>query len=280
VEARGWHAPIVRLRQPIDLLRFRAMDTARANRRTVLVLSNYLDGTRAGLIEAACRANGLTTSWLGGAKGSSPRPELEIAGAHAVIGLGRSVLEAMAAGRAAYVYGVAGGDGWVTPERYPAMEADGFGGTALPQVVIDRDRMASDLGAWSEDMGEMSRDLASAHHRARDHAVELVNLGRKLEDIAPTEPALVDELARLIRAQWWAEGQAATAVAELERLRSRLAEALARVTDLEAIASDAVAQLDDLRNTRRYRLAARAASPLDRLRELAGRPAPRKRIAR
>ncbi len=139
VEARAWHAPIVRLRQPINLPRFEGLGPGRANAQTAVVLSNYLRGARARLIEDACRANELDVRWIGANGDPTPSPELAIAGAKLVIGLGRSVLEAMAAGRAAYVYGVIGGDGWVTPERYPAMEADGFAGTSAAR----RDRCSS-----------------------------------------------------------------------------------------------------------------------------------------
>lgn len=50
-----------------------------------------------------------------------------------MIGLGRSALEGIAAGRPVIVHGVPGADGWVTPERYPAMESDGFAGLARPE---------------------------------------------------------------------------------------------------------------------------------------------------
>lgn len=48
-----------------------------------------------------------------------------------MVGKGRALLEGMACARAAYLYDVAGSDGWVTPERYGAMEADGFAGQAF-----------------------------------------------------------------------------------------------------------------------------------------------------
>ena len=50
-----------------------------------------------------------------------------------VLGRGSAVVEALAEGRAAYVYGDDGGDGWVTPERYELLEADGFSGRAEPR---------------------------------------------------------------------------------------------------------------------------------------------------
>jgi hypothetical protein len=266
VEARAWHAPIVRLRQPIDLLRFGGLGPGYATARTALVASNYLKGARAKLIEAACRANGLEVRWIGNNTHANPAPELAIAGARLVIGLGRSVLEAMAAGRAAYVYGVIGGDGWVTPERYAAMEADGFAGTSASAIVVDGARLIADLQSWDENMGDLNRDLAAAHHSAREHAIELVNLARKLDAAPPIEPSLSNELAHLIRLQWQSEGRAVANLAEADRLSSLLAQAEANVTQMQDAVRAVNQRLEALRSTRRYRLACRIASPLDRLR--------------
>jgi hypothetical protein len=56
----------------------------------------------------------------------------------------RAALDAMACGRAGYVYEVFGGDGWVTPELYPALEADHFAGLATVRVIGPRE-LARDL---------------------------------------------------------------------------------------------------------------------------------------
>jgi hypothetical protein len=286
VEARAWHAPIVRLRQPIELTRFEGLGTG-ADARTVLVMTNTVTGVRAELIEEACRANGLDVRWVGSTSEPTASPELAIAGTRAVIGLGRCALEAMAAGRATYVYGVIGGDGWVTPESYPAMEADGFAGTALPEVLIDSARLADDLGRWDATMGQLNRDLVAARHTAREHAVELINLARTLEASRPVELSHGEELAHLIRLQWQSDARAIENLAEAERLRLLLAQANAELAQSKARAVEAAAEadrlrtllaqmeaaarlanerLDALQNTRRYRLACRIASPLDRLR--------------
>lgn len=274
MEARAWHAPIVRLRQPIDFHRFNGIGSGRSPARTAAVVSNYVKGSRAELIESACRANGLEVRWIGDEGNRTPSPELAIADADVVVGLGRCVLEAMAAGRAAYVYGVIGGDGWVTPESYPAMEADGFAGTSASSVVIDEARLADDLRSWREDMGQVNRDLAHAYHAAREHAVELVNLARGLHAPPPVEPSFGEELAHLVRLQWQSEGQAFANLGEVSRLSSLLAQAQASMTDLEGAARvldgaarAAEARLDALRSSRRWRLACRIASPLDRLRD-------------
>jgi hypothetical protein len=278
VQARGWHAPLVRLRQPIDLARFWDAGPPRRRPRNVLVLTNYVEGVRARMIDQACRAHGLNVTWVGATSRPTPTPEQDIAAAEIVIGLGRSVLEAMAGGRAAYVYGVIGGDGWVTPERYPAMEADGFAGSSSPELIIDGGGLLRDLTLWEESMGEVNRDLASTHHSAREHAIDLIGLARELHAPPPLEPAVGDELARLVRLQWQAESRAAGSTAEAGRLRLRLAEleeeaamlrtriAQADRIGLEAAASGADEQLQALRNSLRYRLACRIAWPFDRVR--------------
>jgi hypothetical protein len=236
------------------------------------MVSNYVTGARARLLEAACEAAGWKLTAVGTTTRPTPVPELAIGGTHAVIALGRSLLEGMAAGRAAYVYGVVGGDGWVTPDRYPAMEADGFAGTAMADVTLDVERLTNDLATWDERMGEVNRDLASAYHSAREHAIELVDLARGLETQPRPEPLLSDELAHLVRAQWQTELWANGAMAGVEELKALLAEADARAVDLEALARRANEQLEELRSTRRYRLACRIASPLDQFRGRNGRP--------
>src|SRR5213082_1157479 len=52
-----------------------------------------------------------------------------------VFGKARVIYEAMACGRAAYVFDHNGGEGWVTRETYGALSADNFGGQAAPSVI-------------------------------------------------------------------------------------------------------------------------------------------------
>lgn len=270
VQARASHAPVVRLRQPIDLLRYCYLGPGRPAARTALVTTNYVTGQRATVIEQGCRARGLDVRWIGTTTAPTATPEFAIADADVVIGLGRGVLEAMAAGRATYVYGIVGGDGWVTPEQYPAMEADGFAGTALRDVVIDADRLAEDLTSWNEHMGEINRDLSSAHHSAREHAVALVDLARELGRSQPADLSLSEELAHLVRLQWRSEGRAEASLAETVRLRSLIAELEQEAATLRTHLVEADAKLARFRLTRRYRLAGRIAAPLDWLRDVGG----------
>jgi hypothetical protein len=284
VQARAWHAPVVRLRQPIDRLRFSRLGPGRSSARTALVSSNYVTGPRLTLIEQACRNAGLELSRIGATNRATSTPELAIADADVVIGLGRSVLEAMAAGRAAYVYGNLGGDGWITPESYSMIEANGFAGTADERVVIDGDLLSDDLKRWNAAMGGLNRDLICAHHDVHEHAVALVDLARGERRRAPREVAPSEEMAHLVRLQWRSELRAVAGVREASSLRALLGDRERELAALkeqqrqtkgalaqaQAVRAEAEAALAYLRNTRRYRLACRVAAPLDSLRAAIG----------
>ena len=218
VEGRAWAPRVVRLRQPIDLYRFQLSDTGVTGPRRVLVLSNYVKGRREEMIERACSDAGLEVAFAGVNGRPTPQPELAIAEADVVIGLGRGILEAMAAGRAAYVFGPVGGDGWVTPEAYPALEADGFSGRANGRI-IDGPALTRDLGLWREDMGESNRDLAHAHHAAPEHALRLVELARSLGAPGWLEPEAALEAARLARLEQQAEAEGTLAEEMSRRAR-------------------------------------------------------------
>jgi hypothetical protein len=278
IVARSVHPPLTRLRQPIDTWRFAVPRPARARPSRVLVSSNYVSGARAELLERACRECTLEVAWIGGTSGQTSSPEVALADADIVIGQGRTVLEGMAAGCAAYVYGTVSGDGWVTPESYPAFEADGFAGLSNGDVIDGR-RLVADLRQWDPGMGETNRDLVFAHHAARVHAIELVGLVRGLDGAAgraarpPREPSRADELARLVRLEWQMYGRAVGAGHEVERLRTQIERyreaaehAEARASELERIAKEAQRQLAALLATRRYRVGQAIAAPLDRVR--------------
>ena len=272
VEQLAFHAPIVRLHQPIDLKRFRPSGHPPARPRRAVVIGNYVRGARAQLVEDACAKAALHVSWVGSHAEPTARPEHAVADADVVIGLGRCVLEAMAAGRAAYVYGIAGGDGWVTTASYEMLEADGFSGK-LRGTPLGIDAMAHDLQGWNPGMGHANRELACAHHDACAHAIDLVALIRRL-GAGDGEPlAHADELARLVRLEWQTYTRLASVLDQNGELRDQLEHAQrvaershAAEQEWAATAHEAGRQLAALQNTRRYRLAARIASPLDLLR--------------
>jgi hypothetical protein len=226
VEARlrsaGVEVEVTRLRQPIDMQRFRSRGPLPEAPERALLLTNNLIGDRLEMLESACREVGVELAWRGGTAGQTTDPRADIAAADFVIGNGRSILEAMALGRAAYVYDYSGGDGWVTAESYPAIEAQGFAGRT--GQIIDAARFAADLAAYTPAMGPVNRDLVTAHHRANAHVDELVRIARELVP-APARPrAPLEEMARLVRLEWRARAEAHGLLAENANLRSQIEE--------------------------------------------------------
>jgi hypothetical protein len=188
---------MIRLRHPIDVRRFAPLLPIGDRPRRALILGNYLRGPRLEALTAAWEAAGVECVRVPGPSGATLAPELAMNDADIVVGKARVVLEAMACGRAAYVYDYAGRDGWVTPETYPAMEADNFAGMAT-DAGIDDHALEADLEAYDARMGDVNRDLAVRHHHAARHAEALVALFRQL---APGSPVVAptEELARLGR---------------------------------------------------------------------------------
>jgi hypothetical protein len=237
---------VERLRQPIDISRFHPRGGSRPRPRRVLALGNYLEGPRRAMLENACGDLGLELVQLGVTEQPTITPEVPLAEADIVVGYGRSILEAMAMGRPAYVWDHGGGDGWVTPETYSAMEADGFAGTAT-SAIIDADRLRADLGEYRPELGPLGSDLVVDHHSANDHAETLLDLLG--DEQAPAPPGDLDAVAMLVRAEARAASKARAWELEFHRL----------LTDREAQrsrAEDAEASLKGVLGSRSWRLTA------------------------
>jgi hypothetical protein len=204
VEALDADYEVLRLRQPVNTDRFRPLVEIRDKPRRAVLLGNYLAGNRSRLLTEAWEAAGVECVVVGADGGRSTAPEEAIASADIVVGKARAALDGMACGRAVYVYDFGGGDGWVTPEAYPAMEADNFGGQATDWTPSS-ERLAADLGDYRPEMGLANRDLVFAHHGAGDHVHALLELFGRLNPRAGPVAAPLRELARLVRLQWATE---------------------------------------------------------------------------
>ena len=236
---------VIRLRQPIDIQRFRPRGPSRPRARRVLVFSNYLEDDRMAMLQGACDSLGLELTTMGVRTTTSVTPQDAIVDADIVVGYGRSVLEAMAMGRPAYVWERAGGDGWVTPESYPALEADGFSGAGTDSI-IDVDRLRADLAAYRPEFGPLGFDLVRKHHSATRHADALVRLLEGEGSAVPVPDPLHETLGILVRAQGRVaddanqfEYQLRVRAEEGERLRGKIAE----LAPLEPALADAQARL-------------------------------------
>lgn len=268
VESLAVAPEIVRLRQPIDLHRFSPNGAVRERPRKVVAIGNYLTGPRRQVLVDACRQLGLELSFFGTEDGPTEYPEDEMARADIVVGKSRVVLEAMACGRAAYVFDFLGSDGWITPDSYPRLEADAFLGRAGDQPVT-AERVREELGAYEPGMAMVNRDLALAHHDAVRHVQELVALFRRLAEQErgplPDNTPLA-EMAMMSRRQWLLEAEVHHLRDRLLRLEGELAHQHDRSDKAEELTGQALAALEEIKRSRRYRLAERLVGPLERLR--------------
>lgn len=262
---------VVRLRQPIDTERFTPRDSLPQRARRALLLSNTPNADRLGMIEAACAEAGIELTRIGGREGQTTDPREALHGAEIVIGYGRSILEAMACGRAAYVYDWNGGEGWVTAESYPRVEADGFAGRSGTRT-IDGETLAADLRDYAAAMGPVNHDLAIAHHRANRHAQELLELLAELAPSSPsTSPAPLEEMSRLVRLEWRARADVHALAHENARLREQLIAAENRLGEAQLVAEREAKKMERFARTTESSLSWRLTVPVRWLGQLVRR---------
>ena len=266
--------PVVRLRIPVDTELLAPLGSIRERPRRAVLLGNYPE--RFDLVRSAWSEQGLEVERVGEANDSSQRFDVSsaLAGADIVVGKGRAALDGMACGRAVYVFDLFGGDGWVTPELYPALEADQFAGLATGRV-IGRDELVRDLDGYDAAMGAANCDLVLQHHDARTHVVELLEALQTHAPPAERPVSSLQEASRLTSLQWswesrarasesWlgdklAEEQDARALAEHNRALAEHHRALAdeRAVELERALAASQALVEEMRATRAWRLAVR-----------------------
>jgi len=230
------------------------------------MLGNY--PARHELVREVWERHGVEVTVVGG---SQQRYDVAVAVAESdiVVAKARAALDAMACGRAVYVFDTFGGDGWVTPDNYAALAADNFAGLATGRV-IDATALAHDLAEYDARMGTANRDLIVQHHSARDHVIDLVGaIGELRPGGRPTAP--LRELARLTNLQWSSDRIALSSQRTQVSLHERLVGAEAKAAEaadalacaqenaerLEAQARELRARIDTMRKTRAWRFATR-----------------------
>jgi hypothetical protein len=226
-----------------------------------LIVSNYLQGERRRMLVDAWENAGIECVQAGTPTEVVLDLAPTLASADIVVAKARAALEGMCAGRAVYIYDQYGGDGWVTPDNYPAFEADHFAGqaTARPRTGAD---LVADLAEYSPEMGVVNHELVRTHHGARHHAIELVAILRGAYVREPDQVEVTAEVARLARAS----GRAEIRSGELWR---RMTAAEAQAADAETRAGEAERQLGDARyllETKRARAGLALGRVADRLR--------------
>jgi hypothetical protein len=259
---------VERLRQPIDTERHFAVGTLPARPHRVLLLGNYLNVRDRDAFVQVCTQSGLSCQHVGVYGQLLSDPVDAINEADIVVGQGRSVLDAMACGRAAWIYGPSYGDGWVTSSNYASLEADGFRGRAT-DAVLDAASFGRALEDYQSSMGTVNRKLIALHHSVHEHVnglvrvIETAPVGKKVD-------APLRELARTIRTQFGAQAGMETVTHQLHAVHERLVDAIEesesfRIENARLVQE--VASLErrweDLLRSRRWRATSLALLPLD-----------------
>jgi hypothetical protein len=219
---------------PVDTDRMAPPGDTRARPRHAVILGNYPE--RVEIVREAWEPHGVKVTYVGGR-----HARFDIAraleGVDIVVAKSRAALDAMACGRAVYLYDLFGGDGWVTAKTYPAMEQDHFAGQATDRV-IGVDELERDLADYDPGMGMANRDLVLQNHAARAHTIDFV--------LAVTA-ALADKRGSTDRHEDVRPGASDPSDADVAELRRRLVVA-------EETAAAMAVQLQEIRASRGLRL--------------------------
>jgi hypothetical protein len=232
-----------RLTQPVDIS---FADGARvpvgSTARRALAVSRRMSLLPTRLAKL-CADRGIEFDWVGGAGRESTTVRQEMFRADIVVAMGRTALEAMAAGRAVLVADETTAGGWVDWSSYERLEADGF--TGLTEVGHAAG-LETILDGYCQELGSTARALAVQGHSAQQHAVRLVEIYSSVADTV-AEAHRTDVLAMLADERFSLEQRAVGAEWRVAQVRR----------DLDRV-QDA---LDDVRRTRD-----RLATRLDRVR--------------
>ena len=158
----------------VDLSRFTPLQRPREPVRTVMLHSNHHDGLLRSALSEACARLGAALRIVGGERRQFDLIS-ELNHADAVVGIGRSAIEAMACCRPVLLYSAFGGDGLCLPESAERNLAWNYSGLAR-RVTPDADRLTEELSAANREVGEWSRRWVEANHDPRDLVPRLIEL--------------------------------------------------------------------------------------------------------
>ena len=261
---------VLRLRQPVDLERFCGRGEPRPQLERLLLFGNQRNSQAhsAQLVAAACDRLGIELVRVGDDR-HSLAPEMAIAEADAVVGIGRCIVEAMACQRPAFVLGETGAAGWVTPANYEMIEGRAFtcGETSMG---LDVEGLCRELGRYRPEMGRHNRELALAQHSNRQHVSLLVAMIEELQPRPVAEPGALEAVARAVRVQRELMQRIGLAEGELRWLRDRNRGLETEHQRLERDNKAMRREIDAILAGRRYRIAQRLGRPIDAIRARLG----------
>ncbi len=217
--------PLVRLTQPAEFRSPPLANTLPELPRSAVVVAHRFETRREPLL-AGFAERGIDVRVLGGENQDDQALDAVLS-ADIVVGIGRVVVEGMAAARACLVLGEFGGGRWLSAETYRALEAGAFFccGDCVPQSEI-----AELLDGYNPDLGRVGGELARTHHSASLHAaaiLEHLTAARPPAGMAAPDELRSEATARYRRyesrittrnSSWWAADERHALLEKVEML--------------------------------------------------------------
>jgi glycosyltransferase involved in cell wall biosynthesis len=199
---RGVPAGVIRVvENPVDVRRFAPMSELGARPRRALVLSSVIDRATLGVIEEACARSGIALDVVGLDRGRVWDVEGHMGRADIVFSLGRGAIEAMACGRAVFVYDVHGADGWVTPDTVDDIASCTFSGKRYRRRLT-AEQLVEELDRYDPEMGRANRRIAEDRYSLEQHVPRILAIYREAAvDFSPRAlelPAQEVEVALMV----------------------------------------------------------------------------------
>ena len=167
------------IRNFIDTKRFFEKMPINKNLRNILVISNRTNKENRKIINEVADELNLNLKIIGLEHESVWDVENYINKADLVISLGRGILEAMSAGRAAIVYGYNGGDGMITKESYFEIRKNNFSGRRYGKRY-KKYELARELKKYKYIMGKENSKIVAEEHSADKNVKKLLMIYQNL----------------------------------------------------------------------------------------------------
>jgi len=178
LRSRGVPGELIRvIENPVDVHRFAPRSEIHARPRKALVLSAVVDGGTLSVIDEACRRLGIELELVGADGRREWDVERHIDLADVVFSLGRGAIEAMACGRAVFVYDVHGADGWVTPDSVDEIASCTFSGKRYRRRLTAQELVA-ELERYDPAMGPANRRIAVERYGLEQHLPRILETYR------------------------------------------------------------------------------------------------------
>ena len=133
------------------------------------------------VLRAACADEGIELVVMGAGDGVPDDVTPSFMAADIVFAVGRTLLEALAVGRAGFVLDDRGSGGFVDDTTYPAIEAGAFARFDPAPVTVDS--LRAQLAMYRPELGRIGLELIRRHHSARIHARDLVEVYEKARSV-------------------------------------------------------------------------------------------------